>query len=103
MVTLPSSSGETIKEDVPTKLKQFMGHVMDEQQSSMTFFEGGFFGQQSMSSMEDMSDISANFALTAAPPLVGSRATDRASNRIRKVRGPLPILCRDPQQKTQAA
>jgi hypothetical protein len=63
---------------------------MDEQQPSMAFSDGDGFlwGQQSMSSMaEDMFDMSADFAATAAaaPAIVGSTATDRASKRIRMV------------------
>ena len=85
MVRLPSSNGKKIKDDVPVKPKQFMEHVaIDEQQSPMAFSKGSFlWGQQScMSSMEedmsDMSDVSADFTLTAAPPVAGSMATDRA-------------------------
>ena len=63
---------------------------MDEQQPSMAFSDDGFlWGQQSISSMdEDMFDISADFAATAAaaPAVVGNTATDRASKRIRMVR-----------------
>jgi hypothetical protein len=90
MVRLPSSNGKKIKDDVPVKPKQFMEHVaIDEQQSPMAFSKGSFlWGQQScMSSMEeDMSDMSADFTLTAAPPVAGSMATDRAIRRTRMVR-----------------
>jgi hypothetical protein len=97
MVKLPSSNGKTIKDDVPAKAKQFMGHVaIDEQQSPIAFSKGSFlWGQQScMSSMEeDMSDMSADLTVTAAPPMAGSIATDRAIKRVRMVRptcmGPL--------------
>ena len=93
--TLPSSIGKTINEAVPESPKQFIGHVANEQQSGMVSCEVGILcGQQSMSSMEadmssvvevDMFDMSADFAPTAAAPAVGSRATDRASIKIRMV------------------
>jgi hypothetical protein len=88
IITLPGSGGGAIKEDAPTKLKQFMGHAMDEQQSSMVFRDGSFLsGQQScICSMEDMCDMSAVFTLIAAPRSVGSTATDKAIKRIRMVR-----------------
>ena len=65
-----------------------MGHVMDEQQSSIVFREGSFLsGQQScMCYTEDMCDMSTVFTLTAAPRSVGSTATDKATKRIRMVR-----------------
>ena len=87
-----------INEDVPAMPKQFIGQAaMDEQQSSMAFSEdddGFLWGQQSMSSMEedvwsmgdDMSAVRADFAAAAAPAVVGSTATDRASKRIRMMR-----------------
>ena len=114
--TLPSSIGKTINEAVPESPKQFIGHVANEQQSGMVSCEVGILcGQQSMSSMEadmscavevDMFDMSADFAPTAAAP-VGSRATDRASIKIRMVRPSCitPNLCPlcDAQEKMQAA
>ena len=42
IITLPTRGEGTIKEDSPTKLKLFMGHAIDEQQSSMAFREGRF-------------------------------------------------------------
>jgi hypothetical protein len=87
-ITLPSRGGGTIKDDAPTKLRQFMGHAIDEQQSSMAIREGSFlWGQQScMRSVEDMCDMSTDFTLIAAPLPVGSMATDKATKRIRMVR-----------------
>ena len=88
IITLPASDGGAIKEDVPAKLRQFMGHAIDEQQSSMAVREGRFlWGQQScMRSVEDMCDMSTDFILIAAPLPVGSMATDKATKRIRMVR-----------------
>jgi hypothetical protein len=86
IITLPGSGGGAIKEDAPAKLRQFMGHAIDEQQSSMAVREGRFlWGQQScMRSVEDMCDMS--IILIAAPLPVGSMATDKATKRIRMVR-----------------
>ncbi len=75
-------------------LKQFIGHVANEQQSSMALSVGSFlWGQQSMSSMEDdmssmedMCDVSAVFMLTAARPEPGSMATESAIIKIKMVR-----------------
>jgi hypothetical protein len=88
IVTLPSRGGGTIKEGEPTNPKLFIGHAIDEQQSSMAFCEGRFLsGQQScMRSVEDMGDVSTDFTLIAAPLPVGNTATDRAIKRIRIVR-----------------
>jgi hypothetical protein len=88
IITLPSSGGGTIKGDAPTKLKLFMGHAIDEQQSSVAFRKGRFlWGQQScMRSVEDMCDVSTDFTPIAAPLPVGNTATDRAIKRIRIVR-----------------
>ena len=88
-ITMPRSSGKgTIKEDAPTNPRLFMGHAIDEQQSSMAFREGRFLsGQQScMRSVEDMCDESTDFTPIAAPLPVGNTATDRAIKRIRIVR-----------------
>ena len=88
IITLPGSDGGAVKEDAPAKLRQFMGHAIDEQQSSMAFREGRFLsGQQScMRSVEDTCDISTDFRPTAAPRPVGSTATDKAIKKIRTVR-----------------
>jgi hypothetical protein len=88
---LPRRNGKRINEAVAGRPKQFIGQVaMNEQQSSMGFSEDGLlWGQQSMSSIEDdIFDMSADFAAAAAaaPPVVGSTATDRASKRSRMVR-----------------
>ena len=95
VITLLSSGGGTIKKAAPTKLKLFMGHAIDEQQSSRAFGEGEFlWGQQScVRSVEDMCDVSTDFTPIAAPLPVGNTATDRAIKRIRIVR---PICMGDP-------
>jgi hypothetical protein len=88
IITLPGSDGGAVKEDAPAKLRQFMGHAIDEQQSSMAAREGRFlWGQQScMRPVEDRCDMSTDFTLIAAPLPVGSMATDKATKRMRMVR-----------------
>jgi hypothetical protein len=116
--TLPSSDEKMTKDDGAVNPRQFIGHVaIHEQQSGMAWSVGAFlWGQQSMSSIAEdmwstpvaMSDMSADLTPIAAPPLIGSTTTDRASKYTRMARpscmkGPLSTLCCDAQQKMQAA
>ena len=103
--TLPSSDEKMTTDDGAVNPRQFIGHVaIDEQQLGMAWSVGAFlWGQQSMSSIgEDkwsilvaMPDMSVDLAAIAAPPSIGSTATDRASKRIRTVRPSCikPNLC----------
>jgi hypothetical protein len=73
--------------DVAAKLKHFRTQAAIEAQSPLALSQGlAAGGQQSMSSMADMSVISADLTLTRAPAATGSIATDRAIRSAKMVR-----------------
>jgi hypothetical protein len=84
--------GNTMIEDAPAKPKHFSAQVAMVPQSSMAFSQGlALCGQQSgMSPITDMVG-SGDLALTPAPPIAGSMATDRATRSAKSVRPMLMI------------
>jgi hypothetical protein len=73
--------------DVAAKLKHIRAQAAIEAQSPIALSQGRVMGgQQSMSSMADVADISVGMTLTRAPTAAGSIATDRAIRSARMVR-----------------
>jgi hypothetical protein len=76
--------------DVVAVLKHFKAQVAIEAQPSMALSQGLVMGgQQSMSSMVDVADMSVGLTLARAPAAAGNIATDRAIRSARMVR---PVL-----------
>ena len=88
------SDGKTTLENaVPEKLKHFNAHVAIDEQSSMPLSQGLYLcGQQSMSSIADMSATSVDLGIPPATPAAGSTATDMAIRSARMVRPMLMAL-----------
>jgi hypothetical protein len=73
--------------DFAAKLKHFRAQAAIEAQSPIALSQGLVMGgQQSMSSMADVADISVGMTLTRTPAAAGSIATDRAIRSAKMVR-----------------
>ena len=67
------------KDAVPEKVKHLSAQVAMDEQPSIVLSQGfALCGQQSMSSMADISAISVDFTAAPTPPAAGSTATDKA-------------------------
>jgi len=77
-----------LKNDVGAKLKHFSAQVAIDAQSPMALSQGLVIGgqQSGMSSIADISVVSADMTLTRAPAAAGSIATDMAIRSARMVR-----------------
>jgi hypothetical protein len=75
-----TSDVKIMAEDVvPENGKHLSAHVAIEEQPSIALSQGfALCGQQSMSSIPDMSAISVDFTAALTPPAAGSMATDKA-------------------------
>ena len=96
---LARSSGKVMLDDkVPAKLKHFSAHVAMDEQSSIDLSHGfAARGQQSMSSIADISATSADLAIAPMPPTAGSAATENAITSARMVRAMFMALLRQPK------
>jgi hypothetical protein len=94
-VKLARSSGKaTLDDKVPAKLNHFSAHVAMDEQSSIALSHGFVCGQQSMSSIADISAKSADLAIAPMPPAAGSVATENAITSARMVRAMfMALLC----------
>jgi hypothetical protein len=83
-----TSDVKIMAEDVvPENGKHLSAHVAIEAQPSIALSRGfAFCGQQSMSSIPDMSAISVDFKGALTPPAAGSMATDKAIRSANTVR-----------------
>jgi hypothetical protein len=84
-----------LDDKVPAKLKHFSAHVAMDEQSSIDLSHGfAARGQQSMSSIADISVMSDDFAIAPTPPMAGSAATENMITSAKMVRAIFMALLR---------